>query len=285
MSLDAIHWEDATLPVLNEAECARWQEARGRRVVEHRGRLWMESRAFMYQPVHHLAKLTGYEATRPARSCLGYRARLADESLECSNGSLPAHTLPEPQNYDLARLRQTPRRHVRHGMRMVDVVALEAPDLVLDHGYEVATAAHARNNAINLPSAPVFRKNIESYFAPRRGVILAAVRDRQLLGFSLTFAVDRAAYHDMVYVTQEGLANKVPICLFHAFATLVSRQAVLQEVMHGLHVRNDDGLNEFKRRIGLTVSPLPTRAWFAYGVDQFLRRARPHKYYRLTGRG
>jgi hypothetical protein len=56
VSLGAIGWEDASLPVLSETECGEWYEARGRRVVEHRGRLWVESRRCFFQPVHHLAK-------------------------------------------------------------------------------------------------------------------------------------------------------------------------------------------------------------------------------------
>jgi hypothetical protein len=285
VDLGVIDWGDASLPVLSEAECGEWYKARGRRVVEHRGRLWVESRRYFFQPVHHLAKLSAHEATRPARSCLGFRARLAEDAWEWANGSLPAHTFPDPQSYDLGRLRQTPRRQVRQGLRAVDVVALEIPDLILDQGYAVAAEAHARDNGIDLPGPATFRKNILSFFSPRRGLILAAVRDQHLLGFSLTSAVDAAAYHDMVYVTAQGLANKVPVCLFHAFATLVSRRPQVQELMHGVHVRDDEGLCEFKRRIGLVVTPLPARAWFAGGLDGLLRRARPQKYYQVTGRG
>ncbi len=284
MTLCAISWDAARLPELTEAQCAEWQDIRGRRPVEHLGRWWMESRPFVFQPVHHLARLTPDEATRPARRCIGFRARLIDDAADRSDACLPAHTLPDPQSYDMSRLSQTPRRYLRQGMRAVDIVALESPDLILDQGYEVASAAHARDPGIGLPPIAQFKRNIESYF-PGRGVILAAVRDQRLLGFSMTFAVDRAAYHDMVYVNNEGLAARASICLFHAFATLVSRQPALVEVMHGLHVRDDLGLNEFKRRIGLVVSPLPARAWFAPGPDQFLRRVRPHQYYRFTGRG
>jgi hypothetical protein len=285
VGLDAINWEDASLPLLSEMECGEWHEARGRRVVEHRGRLWVEPRRCFFQPVHHLAKLSAHEATRPARSCLGFRARLAEEAWEWANASLPAHTFPDPQSYGLGRLRQTPRRQVRQGLRAVDVVALEIPDLILDQGYAVAAEAHARENGIDLPGRATFRKNVLSFFSPRRGLILAAVRGGHLLGFSLTYAVDAAAYHDMVYVTGQGLANKVPVCLFHAFATLVSRRLQVQELMHGEHLRTDEGLCEFKRRIGLVVTPLPARAWFASGLDGLLRRTRPQKYYQVTGRG
>lgn len=285
MGLGAIDWTDASLPVLSETECGEWYQARDRRVVEHRGRLWVESRRCFFQPVHHLAQLSAHEATRPARSCLGFRARLAEDAWERANGSLPAHTFPDPQSYELGRLRPTPRRQVRQGLRAVDLVALEIPDLILDQGYTVAAEAHARDNGIDLPGPATFRKNILSFFSPRRGLILAAVRDLQLLGFSLTYAVDAAAYHDMVYVTGQGLADKVPVCLFHAFATLVSRRPQIHELMHGVHVRDDEGLCEFKRRIGLAVTQLPARAWFAIGLDGLLRRARAQKYYQVTGRG
>lgn len=285
MGLGAISWEDACLPVLSEAECGQWHEARGRRVVEHRGRLWVGSRRCFFQPVHHLAQLTESEATRPARSCLGFRARLAEEARQWANCSLPAHTFPDPHTYGLARLRPTPRRQVRQGLRAVDIVALDTPDLILDQGYTVAAQAHARDRGIELPGRAAFRNNILSFFSPRRGLILAAVQGQRLLGFSLTYAVDTAAYHDMVYVTGEGLANRVPVCLFHAFATLVSRQPQLRELMHGVHVRDDPGLCEFKRRIGLVVTPLPARAWFLTGLDSLLRRTEPERYYQVTGRG
>lgn len=285
MGLGAIDWEDASLPVLTEAQCGEWYDARGHWVVEHCGRLWVGSRRCVFQPVHHMAKLSSHEATRPARACLGFRARLAETARECANASLPVHTLPDPQSYELGRLRPTPRRQVRNGLRAVDLVALEIPDLILDQGYAVATEAHARDNGIELPGRAEFRKNVLSYFEPPRGLILAAVRGQQLLGFSLTFAVDTTAYHDMVYVTNQGLANKVPVCLFHAFATLVSRQPQLQELMHGVHVRNDEGLCEFKRRIGLVVTAVPARAWFPRGLDGLIRRARREQYYQVTGRG
>ena len=285
MGLGAISWEDACLPVLSEAECGQWHEARGHRVVEHRGRLWVGSRRCFFQPVHHLAQLTAPEATRPARCCLGFRARLARQAWEVANCSLPAHTLPDPGTYRLDRLRPTPRRQVRQGLRATDIVALETPDLILEQGYPVAAQAHARDSGIELPSRTAFRRNILSFFSPRRGLILAAVRGPRLLGFSLTYAVETAAYHDMVYVTGEGLASKVPVCLFHVFATLVSRQPQLRELMHGVHVRDDPGLCEFKRRIGLAVTPFPARAWFFTGLDSLLRRTEPERYYQVTGRG
>jgi hypothetical protein len=98
VGLGAIDWEEASLPVLSEAGCGEWNEALGRRVVEHRGRLWVEWRRCFFQPVHHLAKLSAHEATRPARSCLGFRARLAEDAWQWANGSLPAHTFPDPQS-------------------------------------------------------------------------------------------------------------------------------------------------------------------------------------------
>jgi hypothetical protein len=51
-----IRWGDPSLSGVGEAQCGEWYEARGRRVVEHRGRLWVKSRRCFFQPVHHLAK-------------------------------------------------------------------------------------------------------------------------------------------------------------------------------------------------------------------------------------
>lgn len=280
-----MHWQEAALPVLTEQECAAWWRVRGRKVVEHRGRLWVESTRFFYQPVHHLARLRRAEATRPAPCCLGFRARLSGEDEPHANGSLPIHSLPSPASYDLSKLSQTARRQVRTGLQAVDLVALKEPDLLLEQGYQVAEEAHARDPGIDLPGPAAFRQLVLSYLNPRRGLILAAVRGRALLGFCLAYAVDKAAYHDMVYVTAEGLKSKVPVCLYHAFATVASRQPGIEEAMHGVHVRDDDGLCEFKRRIGLPVAQLPARVWFAPPLNGVLRRAKPEKYYQLTGRG
>src|SRR3954465_2716833 len=49
----------ATVPVLREADMARYLRAMGRRVVEHRGRQWEQILPGFYRPAHPLARLSG----------------------------------------------------------------------------------------------------------------------------------------------------------------------------------------------------------------------------------
>ena len=51
-------------------------------------------------------------------------------------------------------------------------------------------------------------------------------------------------------LTGADRANKVPVCLFHALATLIARRPKLPELMHGFHPWDDEGLCEFKRLPG-----------------------------------
>lgn len=284
MSIRATPWEQASLPVLDEAACVAWRLARGQSVVEHRGRYWWQSRPGFFQPVHHMARFRLAEATRPRPWCLGFRAMLAEEEGR-ANGALAIHRLSEPRSYDIGRLSPPRRQQIRRALRDFDVVALDAPDILLDQGYALGQEARARNAEIHLPEPAAFRREVETYLDPPRGLILAAVRGDRLLGFTLTFAVGRTAYNDSVYVGEEGLAKKVPVCLFHAFASLVARAPGVDELMHGFHIRENGGLNEFKRRVGLEIVRLPARVWLFPGLDHLLRTYRPDKYYQVTGRG
>ena len=168
-------------------------------------------------------------------------------------------------------------------MRNLEVVALRAPDLILEEGYRVAQEARARNRHIALPDRKTFRREITNLLDPPRGVVLAALRDGRLLGFATGFAAETAGYHDVVYIGDEGLPHHVSLCLFHALATLAARAGTIREMMHGLHIPDDPGLGEFKRRIGLPVVPLPVKFWFAPGVHTLVRRLMPKKYYHWSG--
>jgi hypothetical protein len=116
-----------------------------------------------------------------------------------------------------------------------------------------------------------------------RGLVLAALQGDRMLGFATGFAVDEAAYHGVVYVGDEGLPHHVSLSLFHAFATLVARRRTIRELMHGLEDRDDLGLLEFKRRIGLVVTQVPARVWLAPGVGPLLHYLHPQKHYRWVG--
>ena len=282
MSIEAVSWNCADLPVLDEAGMAEWHRARGKHVVEHRGRFWVALTRGFFQPVHTLASLRRDEATRPAWWCVGFRARLA-EGDEAATGSIPAHLMDRVDRYDLARLSSRRRQQINQALRNLDIVVLRTPELVLDRGYSIVRQAHTRNPHIPLPDVRTFERDLTLMFVPPRGLVLAALRGDRLLGFATGFAVDALVYHDVVYVGDEGLPHNVSLCLFHALATLAARRGSIRELMHGVHIPEDAGLVEFKRRLGLKVTPLPAHVWFAPGVGPLLRRFRPRKYYRWAG--
>jgi hypothetical protein len=279
------HWEEARFPMLGEAEFALWQEELGHHVVEHRGRYWSENGRGFFQPVHLLARLRRDEATRPTRWCWGFRARLAHEDELHADASIPVHLLPDPQSYSLQRLAKRRRQYIKASMRDFDVVVLASPDILLDQGYRLAEEAHENNQNVVVPSPGGFRRKVESYFVPGRGLALAAVQDDRLLGFSLIHAIDGVAYDHSGSIGREGLERNVPLCLFHVVASIAQRSAGVGELMNGLHSREAENLCAFKQSQGCEVAQLPARAWFAPLAEPVLRRVYPQRHYRLAGIG
>ena len=278
-------WEEVCFPVLGEAAFASWQEELGHRVVEHRGRYWVEAGRGFFQPVHPLARLRWDEATRPTPWCWGFRARLVHADEPHADASIPVHLLPHPPSYGLQRLSKRRRQYIKASLRELEIVVLASPDILLDQGYRLAEEAHANNRNFVLPEPGGFRRKIESYFVPGRGLALAAVQHDRLLGFSLIHAVDGAAYDHSGSIGREGLERNVPLCLFHVVSTIAQRSAGIDELMNGFHSREAESLCAFKQSQGCEVAQVPARAWFAPFVEPVLSRVYPDKHYRLAGLG
>jgi hypothetical protein len=276
-------WEEASLPILREAELAAWQRALGRRVVEHRGRFWEMIAPGFFQPVHLLARLSPEEATRPSPWCWGFRARLAPLKAASVAAAIPVHLLPAPQSYDIGRISPKRRRLIRKALRELDVVALDAPDILIDQGHTLLRQASARKSAVPLLSQSAFRRLVETCLAPRRGLVLAALHRRELIAFSIGRAVDGTAEQLRMAVGDAGRPHHLGLALFHALASIAARTPGLLELVNGLHAREDAGLDEFKAGQGLEVVQLPARAWFLPGAAALLRLLGPHRFYRLTG--
>lgn len=271
--------------MLTEAEFASWQEELGRRVTKSRGRYWEQVVPGFWQPIHPLAQLRQEEAAKPTRLCWGFRARLASEDEEHANVEIPVHLVPNLPGYSLQRLSKRRRQQVRTALREIDVVAVLAPDILIDQGYELAEEAHAQNAHVRLPSPSGFRRVIEFYLRPGRGLVLAAMRHGRLLGFTLSHGVDGAAYEHLGFIGHEGFKHNVSLALFHVLTLIAQRTPGTGDLANGLHAREQGGLCAFKRSQGLEVVRMPGRAWFAPMAERLLRRLRPHPYYRLTGRG
>jgi hypothetical protein len=273
----------AVLTPISEPDRAAWLHDQGRKVVCHRGRYWTTTPAGFYHPVHHLARMTAEQATRPTPFCWGYRTTLADDQAHAANATLPVHLLPGMDDYDLQALSPRRRNKVRNSRKQVTFIEFLGPDLLYEQGYEVVLSAHKRTSYGKLPSPAEFRQQIAAFFQPRRGLILGGLVDGRLCGFMTSYAVDATAYVDDVFLRNACLKSNIGIGLFFEWVQACRRSGRIREVVHGLHAREDASLCEFKEGLGLTVVHLPVRIWFAPLTETLVRIKRPHAYYRLTG--
>jgi hypothetical protein len=285
LGLAGAGWADAALPVLSEEAMAAREREQGREVVAHGGRWWLQTAPGFYQPVCLMTPLRAEQATRPTALCWGFRAALAPEDAGRADAALTVHTLPDLGRYGPASLAPGQRRRVAKALREFDVVALDSPDLLLEQGYALVAEAHARNPGVPMPSRPRFERWAASYFAPRRGLVLAALRHGRLLAFNTQSAVEGVVYGETAYAGAEGRRHGLCACLFHAAATIASRTPGVHTLVDGQHARENQGLCDFKRSLGLELARVPALVWLAPVAGPLLRRVRPHAHYRLTGRG
>jgi hypothetical protein len=280
------HFADASgavLTPLTEPDLAAWLRDRGRKVVCHRGRWWTPTPAGFYHPVHHLARMTAEQATRPTPLCWGFRTTLADNQTHAANATLPVHLLSDVEYYDLQVLSPRRRNKIRNSRKEVAFVEFLAPDLLFDQGYEVVLSAHSRTGYGRLPSREEFRQKIATFFQPRRGLILGGLIDGRLGGFMTGHAVGSTAYVEEVFLHSDDLKSNIGIGLFFEWAQACRRSGKIREMVHGLHAREDDLLCQHKAGLGFTVVHVPARIWFAPLMEKIVRTKRPHAYYRLTG--
>ena len=280
MTAGLVPWQEGRLPVLAEADLARWERELGRSVVEHRGRFWSPLAPGFYQPIHLLARLQPAEATRPTRLCWGFRARIEGGA---ANGSIAVHRLPDPHGYSLDRLSSRRRSQIRASMRKLDIVAVQAPDLLADQGHAVALEAKARTPVLQVQERRAFARWVESHVAPQRALALAALDGPRLLGFSLHRTIDGIAYCDSLFVGDAGMRHDLALTFFHAFACLAAGTPGIDEVVNGQHLRENEALCEFKLGQGLEIVQFPARVSVSMALGAGLRHWNPDKFYRLTG--
>ena len=201
-----------------------------------------------------------------------------------ANARLPFHLMDDLPGYTVNRLTPDRRRLVRKCLRDVDVIAMNTPDLLLEQGYYIVREAHERNPGIPFPKPASFKRLIISYFEPPRGLVIAALRGQELLGFSLNYAAESTAYCHQMWIGNQAANSALALCLCHVITTVVQDNPTIVELANGLHLRENAGLTAFKRRIGFDLKPMPARVWLAPGADYFLQALHPHRRYRLTGR-
>jgi hypothetical protein len=109
------------------------------------------------------------------------------------------------------------------------------------------------------------------------------VGDR-LAGYLHGTAVDGVAYVDDVVVGTAFLPLQLGLGLNVEFLLACRRSPGIRLVVHGLHAREDRGLEEFKEGLGFEVIRVPSRLELPAPLRGYLRWRRPHVHYRLTGR-
>lgn len=274
----------ATVPVLREADMARYLRAMGRRVVEHRGRQWEQILPGFYRPVHPLARLSSTEATRPTRACWGFQACLADGDAHRADAAVPAHLIGDLDSIREEALPGSRRAALRKARRRVELVQLTGPDLLQQNGYDVYRSYHRRTGYGSLPTPEEYQSSLEHFCDPGHGLVLAGIVNGRLGGYISGHAVDGTAYIREVVVASEVLDTQISIGLTYEFFFACRRSTEVKEVVHGFHTPENAGLCQHKDRLGMTVERVPARVVMPPGIEALMRRSNPGKAYRLTGR-
>ncbi|RBY93220.1 hypothetical protein [Blastococcus sp. TF02A-30] len=276
---------EARVPVVTEQELGAHLERSGRRVVEHRGRLWTQSMPGFYRPVHLLARLSAREATRPVRAAWGYQACLAPADAGRANAAVPTHLVTDLAAFDEPALSKSRRRSLRKARERVRFVELTGPALLRREGYEVLRSAHERTGAGRLPNREGYLAEVEHVGRPEHGLVIAGLVDGRLAGYTSGHAVDGTAYARDMVVASWALDTSISAGLVYEFFWACRRSGRVHEVVDGLHAREDEGLCRYKEMIGVPVHRVPARLSMLPGAATVIRRRAPHKYYRLSGRG
>jgi hypothetical protein len=109
--------------------------------------------------------------------------------------------------------------------------------------------------------------------------------DGRLAACLEAFAVDRTAYIDFMFIATEAQSTEVGSGLVFEFVQICRRSQKIDEVVYGLHARENKYLDFYKERIGFPVVRVPSRVSINPIVAQYIRWQKPHVFYRLTGRG
>lgn len=277
---------EAVLIPTTEAVLAQEYREQGSQVICHQGRYWIKTkfRGF-YQPIHLIARLKLEQITRPRLMCWAFRAALHEDDAASANGSIPVHLLSNLANYDLQSLSSNRRSQIKRCLKKVKIVQLTGPALLQEQGYEVLRSSLERTNFyMKLPSEEEYITTITAHTTDKHRIVIAGLIGDQLGGYCYGTAIDGTAYLEHIHMTTEALATYISGGLTFEFVQACRRSAEIREVVHSLHVPEDEGLVVYKEGIGFRVRQIPARVEMNPMIAEFLRRKYPHKYYRFTGR-
>ena len=276
---------EALLVPMTEAELASDPQER-RRTVLHRGRYWQETFTGLFEPIHPMARLTSWEATRPSPRCWGYHAALAELSTAEANSSMPMHLLVDLDGFSVDSLSSNRRYHLRRSQRQVTYVQIVGAGPLESGGYGVFRSAQARtrNPYRTARSKAEFLAEMEWYTSRPSAIVLAGLVDDRIGGWIAGYAVDGTAYIEIVDLATEALSTQMGTGLHFAFVEACRRSPGIREIAHSPHIPEDAALVVFKEGIGFPVVNVPSKAWLLPVANTLVRWRKPFLHYRLTGR-
>ena len=270
---------------MTEAELASDPPEPGRTVL-HRGRYWRETFPGLFEPIHLMARLTPWEATRPSPRCWGYHAALAESSTAEANSSIPMHLLVDLDGFSVDSLSSDRRYDYRRSQRQVTVVQVAGVGLLESGGYEVFRSAQARagNPYRTARSKAEFLAEMAWYTSRPSAIVLAGLVDDRIGGWAAGYAVDGTAYIEIVDLATEVLSTQMGTGLYLAFVEACRRSPGIREIANSPHIPENASLAFFKEGIGFPVVNVPSKAWLLPVADTLIRWRKPFLYYRLTGK-
>ena len=270
---------------MTEAELAS-DPPEPRPTVLHRGRYWRETFTGLFEPIHPMARLTGWEATRPSPRCWGYRAALAESSTAEANASMPMHLLVDLEGFSIDSLSSNRRYHLRRSLRQVTYVQITGAGPLETGGYEVFRSAQdrTRNPYRTARSKAEFLAEMEWYTSRPSAIVLAGLVNDRIGGWIAGYAVDGTAYAEIVDLGTDTLSTQMGTGLHFAFVEACRRSPGIREIAHSAHIPEDQALVVFKQGIGFPVVNVPSKVWLLPVADTLVRWRKPMLHYRLTGR-
>jgi hypothetical protein len=235
--------------------------------------------------MHWLARMHATEARKPVPLCWGFRTALCDDDSANANGAIPVHLLTNVRDYGLEALSSKRRSTIRKARRLAKIVQLVGPALLRQQGYELLCSVGDRLGRYRPPSKEKYLAGLDRHANDPRRVILAGLVDGRLAACLEAFAVDRTAYIDFMFIATEAQSTEVGSGLVFEFVQICRRSQQIDEVVYGLHARENKSLDFYKERIGFPVVRVPSRVSINPIVAQYIRWQKPHVFYRLTGRG
>jgi hypothetical protein len=272
---------------MTEAHLAQRLVAKGKKIVEAHGALWVQTAPGFYECLHPLRRVSASQADKPRVLCAGYRAALCEQDTHLSNAQMPVHLLDDVAGYDLQAV---PSRKIRQHLRSipkqrVDIVRVDRPAILLEQGYEVMVSWSSRVSPGDLPTRERYLRSVEQKVEDPYWLVLAGISNTTLLGYITSWAVGSTAYLDQIFVRTEAMSTHLSAALTFEAVQAIRRHGSVREVCPGPHRPEAPGLTDFKMRMGFPVVAVPIYSWLFPPAALYLRRRRPHLYYRLTGRG